>query len=670
MSQLDFTRREAILALVTSGVTYSSTARGGNGRGAGKGERGHEDGHHEEGGPTLNRFATSIVDSEVTGIFVTESGRFFFNVQHPDRDLKDGSEAALVGALSGFNFHDLPEDFPSVQIPASDDFDYDDELGDGVPESYDSIIQTAYGGYQPLMEGGADLGDGEELGVPLTPDGELADAEEYITSKADYNGYVPVEGGDSKDGRHEGYLFTNWETRPGMVSRMHISSRGDGPWRVHDAENLEFRDVGGTYNNCFGTVSPWGTPLTSEENYEVPSTDQWNNPDSDVSDEAVNVARHLGHEPNDDGVYDEEYPNPFRYGYIVEIRDPTAETPTPVKHFTLGRATHENAVVMPDGKTAYTTSDGTGEGFFKFVADEAEDLSSGTLYAAKASQKGPVGGDPADVSFGIEWIELGHATNEEIESWIAEYDGITQADYTEGETSYISDAEVREWAAGNADDDRVAFLESTRAAGAVGATDEFRKMEGINVRRGAEPGDFAYVAMSETTKTFLPNEKAGEGNTDPDDDLQINGDDWGVVYRLQLREEGETVEGRSADHDYDVLDLVPVVAGGPNANICGGCPYDARPDSASTVCRDCSFNPTNESEEGFVGVGLEKLKSVFDKHGFDPTTTIANPDNIVVMDDGRVIIGEDSSNAGHENNMIWIYNPGEDERPGKRREQS
>lgn len=658
MANLPLTRRKALLALITSSVTYSSGAIA-----TGQKETGDATGndHHDEGGPTLNRFATSIIGSEVTGIFVTEGGRFFFNVQHPDRDLNDEPEAALVGALSGFNMYDLPADFPSVQIPGGDDFDYDEDLGDGVSESYDSILQTAYGGYQPLMEGGADLGDGETLGVPLTPGGEVADPDEYVTWKADYNGYVPAENSDPNSGHHEGYLFTNWETRPGMVSRMHVSSSDDGPWQVHSAENLEFRDVEGTYNNCFGTVSPWGTPLTSEENYEVPSTDQWNNPESDTSDEAVNMARYLGHDLNDDGIYDEEYPNPFRYGYIVEIQEPTSDDPTPVKHFALGRATHENAVVMPDGKTAYATSDGTGEGFFKFVADEPEDLSSGTLYAAKAIQQGPVGGDPADVSFSIEWIELAHASNEEVESWIAEYDDITQADYTESETSYISEAEVQAWASGNADDDRVAFLESTRAAGAVGATDEFRKMEGINIRRGADPGDYAYVAMTETNQTFLPNEQASEANTDPQDDIQVNGDNWGVVYRLRLRSEGETVDGRTAAHDYDVLDLEPVVAGGPNANICGGCPYDARPDSASTVCQDCSFNPTHESEEGVVGTGMRKLEAVFDKHGFDPTTTIANPDNIVVMDDGRVIIGEDSSNVGHENNMIWVYNPGEEE---------
>ncbi|WP_238532775.1 alkaline phosphatase PhoX [Halalkalicoccus jeotgali] len=639
----ELTRRRAleVLALAAVGTT-------GVGADGSKGEReGHD---HDEEGPTLNRFATSIIGSEVTGMFITREGRFFFNVQHPDADQDGEDEPGIVGGVRGLNINDLPRDFPSVQIPAGDDDDYGD--GDGTPESYDRMVQTAMGSYQPILEGGTDIGDGERLGVPATPGGE------HLTNGTmpDFNGYVPVEN-DSK-GVHEGYLFTNWETRPGMMSRIHVVSKGTGPWQVLDAENVDFRDVEGTWVNCFGTVSPWDTPLTSEENYSIPDTDRWNDPEYDGIEDVERLAKYLGYETNDEGIYDEEYPNPYRYGYIVEITDPV-EDPTPVKQFALGRSTHENAVVMPDEKTAYTTSDGTARGFYKFIADEAGDLSSGTLYAAKAIQQGPVGGDPADVGFELEWIELGHASNEEIEGWIAEYDDVTQADYTEGETSYITDEEVERWAAGNGEDDRVAFLETNRAAGALGATDEFRKMEGVNIRRDADIGDYAYVAMSETNQTFLPNEAAAEEYDDAEDHIQVNGDEWGAVYQMRLYGEGERCGKQTAAHDYDLLRMEPVVTGGPNANICGGCPYDARPDSKSTVCEDCSFNPAKESEEGVVGRGMEKIETVFTKQGFDPSTTIANPDNIVVMDDGRVVIGEDTSLEGHENNMVWIYDPDE-----------
>jgi hypothetical protein len=89
---------------------------------------------------------------------------------------------------------------------------------------------------------------------------------------------------------------------------------------------------------------------------------------------------------------------------------------------------------------------------------------------------------------------------------------------------------------------------------AVGATDEFRKMEGLNIRIGAVPGeDFLYMSISETNETM----------TDEEEDVQLAGDKWGAVYRLPL------------EADYDVSRMEPAVVGEPNANICGGCPYDA-----------------------------------------------------------------------------------------------
>ena len=77
------------------------------------------------------------------------------------------------------------------------------------------------------------------------------------------------------------------------------------------------------------------------------------------------------------------------------------------KRYAMGRFSHENAVVMPDGKTVYHGDDGTDVVFFKFVADEAGDLSAGTLSAAKVTQND-------DSSFGFEWIELGAGNDEEI----------------------------------------------------------------------------------------------------------------------------------------------------------------------------------------------------------------------------------------------------------------
>jgi secreted PhoX family phosphatase len=347
--------------------------------------------------------------------------------------------------------------------------------------------------------------------------------------------------------------------------------------------------------------------------------------------------------------------NAYRYGYIVEIADPQSVDPTPVKHYAMGRFSHENAVVMPDRRTVYMSDDGTGTVFFKFVADEAGDLSAGTLYAARAKMQGR-GDDLADVAFKLDWIELAHATDEQVERWIAEYDGQEPSP----NPNYVTDEEVAAWARGEADDDRAAFLESRKAAAALGATDEFRKMEGVNVKRGARPGDYLYMAMSEVNNTMLDNEATTYD--DPQDDLRLERNDYGAVYRMRL------------DGNYDVRRMEPVIVGGPEANICGGCPYDASPNSKSTVCRDCAFNPAAEHDAtatdaesgtakgiqkatkaaaGLAGRGLSKLTET--SATVDPENAIANPDNLVVMPDGRVIVGEDS--GLHRPNMLWIYAP-------------
>jgi secreted PhoX family phosphatase len=105
-----------------------------------------------------------------------------------------------------------------------------------------------------------------------------------------------------------------------------------------------------------------------------------------------------------------EQANPYDYGYEVElIPDENGDSLDTIveKRYAMGRFSHENSVVMPDLKTVYFGDDGTDVVFFKFVADEPEDLSVGTLYAAKVAQND-------DGSFNLEWIELGQGDDEAI----------------------------------------------------------------------------------------------------------------------------------------------------------------------------------------------------------------------------------------------------------------
>lgn len=75
----NYTRRTVVSSLAALAAA-SQTA----GSVAGKEAEGQGHGIEQEGA-TLNRFATTIIGAEITGMFITEDGRFFFNVQHRTR---------------------------------------------------------------------------------------------------------------------------------------------------------------------------------------------------------------------------------------------------------------------------------------------------------------------------------------------------------------------------------------------------------------------------------------------------------------------------------------------------------------------------------------------------------------------------------------------------------
>lgn len=485
---------------------------------------------------SLVRLATAPVGAEFTGMFLTDNN-FFFNTQHPDN--QDASiwvaraDMANAGTISHLSLPQTDEEKETTRI------------------SYGEISRLGFEG-------------NNGLGVIKTAAG---DATLTISNDPDFNAFIPKTPGDDTSG----YLFTNWENRPGGMSRMEVSY-ADGTWTSTNETMLDFSSVKGTWVNCFGTLSPWNTPLSSEELY-FDDTAEWHG-----SDTIADLDTYLGAN---------ESPNPYRYGYIVEITDP-AVTATPEKRFAMGRFSHENAVVMPDQKTAYLSDDGTDVIFYKFIADTAGDLSSGTLYAAQVTQDAGVT-DSAEAGFDINWIELASGNDTDIEAKIATFDGTT---------NYVTDAEIAAAATdADASNDWIAFVESRKFAAAKGASAEFRKMEGVNINHDrvvsqhAAGGDaFMYMAMSSIEK----------GMSDTAGDIQVSENKCGIVYQMKLD-----------PTTYNVDRMEPVVIGGP---------YDA-----NATTNQCHID------------------------------SISNPDNLVIMDDGRVIIGEDTSK--HENNMMWVWNP-------------
>ncbi len=528
------------------------------------------------GGGALRRIATAPLGAEFTGMFLAEDGTFFLNVQHP-------SSSNTTADASGRVF-----DLGSIGYIANVDFNNlgDVQAMDPVISTADrETVQTALGNYKVLAQ---------QNDIEINGNGFLmGDIVDASGTTAFYNGNDPDFNGAISDGNGGMFLYTNWEQRPGGMSRLHL----DAGMTVQQSAMLDFSPVHGTWVNCFGEVSPWGTPLTSEELY-FDDTENWFDFESNAISQVQSIATYLGYPTDGSG----QWPNPYRYGYVVEIGvDDTATAASPndvkmKKQYTLGRFSHENSITMPDNRTVFLSDDGTGTVLYKFVADTAGDLSAGTLYAAKATQLQGVK-NPAEAAFAINWIRLGSSTHTELEAAIAEYDSATPAS-----PNYITQQQIEAQAAGEAvfADDRVAFLESRKFAAAKGATAEFRKMEGIQINKklGTEwynGGDqaYMYLAMSSFDATM----------GDDEGDIQLDASDGrcGVVYRMKLM--------KKANGLVDIDSMVPAQVGGPYAG--------------DRTENQCSIN------------------------------NISNPDNLAILDDGRVLIGEDTGN--HSNNVIWLF---------------
>jgi len=203
-----------------------------------------------------------------------------------------------------------------------------------------------------------------------------------------------------------------WELVPDSQYNRRISARTTpmqvaGPAAGHARMKTKADPTGthviGTLNNCSGGVTPWGTVLTAEENFNM-----YFGGDPDRTPEAANHKR-LGIKgksryswPRFNERFDiEKEPNePNRFGWVVEI-DPYDPKSTPIKRTTLGRFKHEAAtcVVAPDGRVVvYSGDDEAFEYIYRFVtakkftpnnaAANRNLLDEGTLSVAKFDDAG------------------------------------------------------------------------------------------------------------------------------------------------------------------------------------------------------------------------------------------------------------------------------------------
>ncbi len=171
----------------------------------------------------------------------------------------------------------------------------------------------------------------------------------------------------------------------------------------------EGRTALGTWNNCAGGLTPWGTYLACEENvapYFVNNSgtiprlqDRYGIP---AEKESWGYRWHA-FDPRFDAA---QHPNePNRAGWVVEL-DPYNPASPPVKRTALGRMAHEGATVVeaPDGRIVVYMGDddfrSKFEHLYKFVSRKPwkghpDVLDEGTLYAARFHEDGRG-----------EWLEL------------------------------------------------------------------------------------------------------------------------------------------------------------------------------------------------------------------------------------------------------------------------
>lgn len=183
------------------------------------------------------------------------------------------------------------------------------------------------------------------------------------------------------------------------------------------------RRVLGTLNNCAGGMTPWGTVLSGEENFNQ----YFDTSDGIPAEHQESFARYgivagpgrawSSVDPRFD--LTTEPHEAYRFGWIVEV-DPSRPGSAPVKHTMLGRFKHEgaNVSIAKDGRAvAYMGDDERGDYLYKFVSRDRYDgsgkagslahnltlLQRGTLYVAKLTGDGTEDGVYDGTG---EWIRL------------------------------------------------------------------------------------------------------------------------------------------------------------------------------------------------------------------------------------------------------------------------
>lgn len=283
-----------------------------------------------------------------------------------------------------------------------------------------------YVGYIPLPAGSKSSDHGllcvnheyvsAEVMHPTQPE-DASDAAKAAWMKKRAAIEIQAHGGSVIEIRKQG---GTWQVVEGSPYARRVTSDTpmiiSGPAAGHEWMKTKADPTGtkvlGTINNCAGGITPWGTYLMAEENYNkyfggalqgddprqvaffrysMPGGGTWM---------ALDDRFDVGKEPNES----------FRFGWIVEV-NPFEPRSMPVKRTALGRMAHEGAesIVNKDGRiVVYMGDDSRFEYLYKYVSDgrynpkkpAADLLDRGTLYVARFADDGSV-----------KWLPLVHGQN-------------------------------------------------------------------------------------------------------------------------------------------------------------------------------------------------------------------------------------------------------------------
>ncbi|WIA30300.1 hypothetical protein OEZ86_000388 [Tetradesmus obliquus] len=418
------------------------------------------------------------------------------------------------------------------------------------------------------------------------------------------------------------YMVNHFEyNQPGSVYLSKLS-QDKASGKLTPVATEAIKDGPGTWFPCSGTITPWDSHLGSEEypadcrvyqDTMLASTCTakpdftacgWAAKDGFPADSAMGMSRSIGGwgmhpiSGDDEGVdrkdadiiafesalgfgnqavldnFRKEF-NCYAYGWSPEVSVANDGSARYLKWLTLGRMSHESAIVMPDLKTVYTTDDGTNCGLFMFKADRPADLSSGKLYAAKFTQDG------AADNFKVSWILLGSGNQAALEKLVASKPKFsdmfetaaptnTTANFCpagfkatntpvspylttgpDGKSFYIECLKIKPGM-----ETAAAFLETRRVAAMMGATTEFEKEEGITF---SAKHNKLFIAYAKISNGMVDDKKYSAGQPG---DVNMPSNACGAIFTFDLDSSSTAVNAKA------ILYGTPLAAPDADGNKC------------------------------------------------------------------------------------------------------